>query len=632
MSARDDATHRTTVPRLPGTGRRAGGAVLAGAGLGFLLAALLVQHLPPGPWPRFEARVAWEGAPPAAAEWPRAPRPGESARCETQAGCVRLVVGAPRGKDACDLAAALQRRRLSGVGEGAARRAAVRAQWRVGRLPEPEPWLSQAARTAALVRGRLLLVMLLDPRVPAAIPPPSAAAERARARLEATEARVMRLALAAQPDSLETALTACATAESDWLRQVAMHPSLTSHVGLEAAWRWHERSLAPLLDGIERGLEARLTPAQEALVPAVAFDRALRLERLAPDPSAIFFVNGRWADDAKPVPVAATWALLLGPGTLAGALAGLVLAAPRRRRRERAAALRLARGLPRGLEVRVSGLPAPPRARDAETAWRSEISWLHVVSGPDRTRVAHGVGTLAAGFAARGERVLAVDAGRDLRLHERFGGDARWGLGECLDGEVPLLGAVQAAGRPGFYLLACGGSGLAGRWEALSGVLEEARRHFDRVILALGVGAPGAAALPLGGRVLEAWWAEPGPQLPRRAVTLGDRLGISFTNLNLDWLMQAEREVAGPAAEASAAVEAAASPALVESPEAEWTPPAGLAEAPVVSLPAEALLDVPPPVLDCDREVRDRLRFMVWMKRVQAERRSAAPVEVGTEG
>jgi hypothetical protein len=543
------------------------------------------------------------------------------------------VVGAPRGRDAGDLAAALQRRRLSGVGEGAARRAAVRAQWRVGRLPEPEPWLSRAARTAALVRGRLLLVMLLDPRVPAAVPPPSPAAERARARLEATEARVMRLAVAAQPDSLEVALTACAAAESDWLRQVAMHPSLTSHVGLEAAWRWHERSLAPVLDGIERGLEARLTPAQEALVPAVAFDRALRLERLAPDPSAIFFVNGRWAGDAKPVPVAATWALLLGPGTLAGALAGLALAAPRRRRRERAAALRLARGLPRGLEVRVSGLPAPPRARDAEAAWRSEIGWLHVVSGPDRARIAHGVGTLAAGFAARGERVLAVDAGQGLRLHERFGGDARWGLGECLDGEVPLLGAVQAAGRPGFYLLACGGSGLAGRWAALSGVLEEARRHFDRVILALGVGAPGAAALPLGGRVLEAWWAEPDRQLPRRASDLGDRLGISFTNLNLDWLMQGEREVV----ETPAARALVAPPAPLEAPAAEEAPPDEPAEVLVFAAPdgAPAAAEFPPEAplaLDCDREVRDRLRFMVWMRRVQAERRSAAPVEVGTEG
>ena len=46
---------------------------------------------------------------------------------------------------------------------------------------------------------------------------------------------------------------------------------------------------------------------------------------------------------------------------------------------------------------------------------------------------------------------------------------------------------------------------------------------------------------------------------------------------------------------------------------------------------AEALPEEPPPVLGCDPEMRDRLRFLVWMRRVQAERRAAAPVEVGTE-
>ena len=363
MSARDDAAHRMTVPRPPGTGQRVGVAVLAGSALGFVLAALLVQHLPPGPWPRYEARVAWQGGPPTAAEWPRAPRPGERARCVASDGGVQLVVSALRGEDAGALAAALQHRRLSGVDDGAARRAAVRAQWRAGRLPEPVPWLSRAALAAALVRGRLLLVMLLDPRVPAAAPPASPASERAYARLEAAGAQVARLALAARPDSLEAALTACAAAEGDWLRRVAAHPAVTSRAQLEAAWRWHERAMAPVLDGIERRLEARLTPAQEALVPRVAFDRALRLERLAPDPSAIFLVSGRRAGDVEAVPVARTWALLLGPGALAGGLAGLALAMPRRRRRERPAALRLVRGMPCGLEVRVSGLPRSRRAR-----------------------------------------------------------------------------------------------------------------------------------------------------------------------------------------------------------------------------------------------------------------------------
>jgi hypothetical protein len=626
MSARDDAAHRMTAARAPGTGRRVRDAVLAGAVLGFLLAALLVQHTPPGPWPRYEARVAWEGGPPTPAEWPRAPRPGERARCVERAGRAQLVVSAPRGEDARVLAAALQRRRLSGVEDGAARRAAVRAQWRAGRLPGSKPWLSRTIRSAALVRGRLLLVMLLDPRVPAAVPPPSPACDRAQARLEAAEARVTRLALAARPDSLGAALTVCAAAESDWLRQVAAHPAVESRTQLEAAWRWHERRRAPVLDGVERRLEARLTPAEEALVPPVAFERALWLERLAPDPAAIFFVSGWWADDPEPVAVAGTWVLLLGSGALAGALAGLALALPRRRRGERPVTPYLVRGMPAALSV-CAPEPPPLASRDSEPAWRSELGWLHVVSGPDRARVAHGVGTLAAGFLGRGERVLAVDAGQDLRLHERFGGDVRWGLGECLDGEVPLLGGVQSAGRPGFYLLGRGASGVGGRWQAVSRMLEEAHQHFDRVILVLGAGAPSAAALPLGGRVLEAWWAEPGDRLPRRAVALAGRLGIPFTNLNMNWLTQVVPEDA----EAASTGPAADGPAAVVEPATEEAVPVASVDVPADAVPArlQAPPEESPPVLGCDPNVRDRLRFLIWMRRVQAERRSAL-VEIGT--
>jgi hypothetical protein len=628
MSARDDASKPATATRTPGTGRRVAAAVLAGACLGFVASALVVQHVPAGPWPRYEVRVAWEGGPPAPAEWPRAARPGEGARCAEQGGRTVLVVRAVRGEDAGELASALQRRRLSGVDAAAMRRAAVRSRWRAGRLPGPEPWLSRAARTAALVRGRLLLVMLLDPGAPAAAPPTSGASGRAQARLDAAAAEVARLALAAQPDSLEAALTACAAAENEWLRQVAAQPAGVSRAQLEAAWRWHERRRAPALDAIERRLESRLTTTEETLVPPVAFDRALRLERLAPDPAAIVFVSGRWRTGVEPSPIARTWALLLGPGVLAGAAAGLALAVRRPRHRARRVPLRLVRGIPAGLSL-AAGRPEPPRLlRDPERAWRTELGWLHVVSGPDRARIAHGVGTLAEGLLARGERVLVVDAGPDLRLHERFGGDARWGLGECLAGEVPLLGAVQAAGRPGFYLLGRGAVGASGRWEALSAVLEEVRRHFDRVILAVGTGVPNAAALPLGGRVLEAWWAEPGTRLPRRAEALSERLGIPFANLNLNWLTHVEREGPEPASGEPAVISAAEA-----GPVAGVAPPAVTTDAAATVVPgvAPGVPDQPPPVLGCDPDVRDRLRFLVWTRRVRAERR-AAPVEVGTGG
>jgi len=85
---------------------------------------------------------------------------------------------------------------------------------------------------------------------------------------------------------------------------------------------------------------------------------------------------------------------------------------------------------------------------------------------------------------------------------------------------------VQATGRAGFFFLAHGAPASAGRWDELSRLLEAARDHFGRVVLALEPGAPRAAALPLGGRILEAWWAEPGPDLPRGGLLLSERLGI----------------------------------------------------------------------------------------------------------
>src|SRR5512137_2223658 len=109
MSARDDADMRASAPQPPGTRRGAWMGVVAGACLGFLASALLVQHLPPGPWPRYETRVTWTGGPPAAAEWPRPARPGEAAFCEGDGDRALLVVRSPRAEDARELAVALQR-------------------------------------------------------------------------------------------------------------------------------------------------------------------------------------------------------------------------------------------------------------------------------------------------------------------------------------------------------------------------------------------------------------------------------------------------------------------------------------------------------------------------------------------
>ena len=343
----------------------------------------------------------------------------------------------------------------------------------------------------------------------------------------------------------------------------------------------------------------------------------LLLERLVPAGDPLW----QWG------PSTGSWVALLAAGTLAGAALGLALCVPWLPRRLRPPRRGLLRGVPASLSPFFEACPAVPR-RDPRRAWDAELGWLHVVCGPDPARIAQAVNTLAGGFLERGDRVLLLDAGERLRLHERYGADTRWGLGECLAGEVPLLGAVQVAGRSGFFFLAHGTPWRSGGWNELSGLLEEAQAHFGRVLLALDPQAPRAAALPLGGRVLEAWWAEPGPALPRRATALSDRLGIPFACLNLDCLAQAMLEPGSAAAQENAdlprAAEEVARDRIAALPLAG--PEAGDSDRADSPEPSAGRDDsgAGPLVLDCDPDVRQRLRFLVWMRRVQAERRAVA--------
>ena len=647
MSAMEDATHPTSLAPASGTRRRTTGVLLACALAGAGLAGAGLTGAFPGRSaldgvPLFEARVRWQGGPPVMGEWPRPARGGERAVPLESGGRPWLAVRSFTAAGTEVLARDLQRRRLSGMDASSARRTEARARWRSGWVPGGMARLPRAGQCAALVRARLLLVSLADPRATSAAPLETPGTAAQRARLARAEAEVMRLASAARPDSLAAALTACASAEGEWLRALASEPVSDPHVRLEAAWRWHERSLASRLDPLERALEARVSKPQNDAVVTAAFSQALWLERRSPDPSAALLAHGDWDPAPRAFPIVPTWVALVAAGALAGGSLGLVLCVPWLGWRGRRRAARGARGVPAAWSARARDERFARLPRDPHCAWDAEPGWLHVVSGPDPARIAHAVATLAGRFLERGERVLLVDAGRRLRLHEKYGGDTRWGLGECLAGEVPLLGAVQVAGRAGFFFLAHGGPERAGRWDELSGLLEAARVHFDRVLLALDAKAPRAAALPLGGRVLEAWWAEPGPDLPRSAAALSDRVGIPFSCFELNWLMQAMLEV-----ESETRAQAPGAPLPVEDPEIARSgglAVAAVTEVPVIedadpdktafepaagaSEPAEVVEEVARSggeavVLGCDLEVRERLRFMVWMRRVRAERRAA---------
>ncbi|MBI5710130.1 MAG: hypothetical protein HZC42_07500, partial [Candidatus Eisenbacteria bacterium] len=420
------------------------------------------------------------------------------------------------------------------------------------------------------------------------------------ARLAAADANVERLARAAASDSLARALSAASLEERLWLTALARALPGDARGALESAWRAHERHRAAALHGLAAELEAALAPPERAPVALAAAERAFELEREVPDPAAVLYAAAPWEGPGPAQPLTGTWAALLA----AGALAGTLFVSP--------VAARVARRLRRARPRRED--PVSERLVAADRAW----SWLHVVSGPAAEAIARAVGDLGALFLARGERVLVVDGGRRLGLHRLNGGDARWGLIECLEGGMPLLGALQSGGHPGLFVLAHGAPARAERWDRLGAVLADARPHFTRVVLALDALAPRAVGEALAGRLLEGWWSERGPALPRSAQALSERLGIALCCMDLSTGVEPLLEVpagasAAPPAPCGADLEAAAFAAAC----AAAARGAGDRE-PAHASPAG------PPVLACDPQVRERLRFLLWMRRVQAEGRGAA--------
>jgi hypothetical protein len=174
---------------------------------------------------------------------------------------------------------------------------------------------------------------------------------------------------------------------------------------------------------------------------------------------------------------------------------------------------------------------------------------------------------------------------------------------------VPVLGLVQRGPASGLWLLARGGSRGHLAWSRLGRVVDEACSHFDRVLLA----AP-AAVLPslgygLSGREAAGWWAaatrtEPIP------VWASKRFGMSLSRLSLP-----------PAAELTPE---AVARALARIPAMPDPIPART----VLPGPAPAPVAAPPPaeptIVDCDLHVRERLRFLAWMRQVQRENQSGS--------
>jgi len=230
-------------------------------------------------------------------------------------------------------------------------------------------------------------------------------------------------------------------------------------------------------------------------------------------------------------------------------------------------------------------------------------SWLHVVTGADRARIGRATFEVVAHAIARRRRIVVVDASRGLRLHARLGLSARLGLVECMAHGAPALGLLQSSGFTGLFLLARGRAGRLIDWLPLDRVLEELRPHFDQVLLVFERDIPPVIGGVLAGRLVSGWWAGPGAAGGRLASRASASLAIPLFDIDLAGISDASLE----------ALEARLG-ALLPGP------PAGSFEAPFVSPEPPPIRVSPPAILDCDLQIRQKLRFLAWMRRMRTER------------
>lgn len=240
----------------------------------------------------------------------------------------------------------------------------------------------------------------------------------------------------------------------------------------------------------------------------------------------------------------------------------------------------------------------PPPAHDPAAI----AGGLHLVAGGARDRVARAVCELVAHGLARDERVVVVDTTRAFRLHRPLGLSARLGFVECMAQGQPALGLLQSGGFTGLFLLARGRTAKLADWLPIDRVLEELRPHFDRVILAFDPQTPAVVGSLLAGRLMHGWWAGPGSAGNRAAVRASNRLAIALSRIELAAIPKASLE----------AIEAR----LVGFARPEPAPPPPV---PIAPGPPLRFLVSPPAVLDCDLQIRQKLRFLAWMRRMRTE-------------
>jgi hypothetical protein len=563
--------------------------VVSGLVLGGLIGACVAIAFAPPRGARFEARQPWVVAAPSAQDWPRVPRTGERVRLEHALDGATLVVTGADAAGARALArafAAWQSPTESALREASAR---VRLEWR-GELPaESPPHRTPAAECASLLFARTIWGRTLADRLPIpapAVPPEAAVVPEG---VDAAWNEVNAAASATDPRRLLNALREATARETAWFGNRDLWQGEAAPVHAERWRRWQDQRAEELEGKAERML-ADQGQLQRRFAELAVHPHLVEFDATVPDPWLPFAS----ADPAtlRPLvrPIPRVWLPTIEWGAGLGAAFALALTLLRARRRARALAEEVARLGPL--------LPDPSEAGPS----------LHVVTGPTAAAVTRGALELAARRLAFGERVLLVDGSARLRLHERLGRDARWGLLECLAAEMPVLGLIQYAGHPGLYLLAHGNADRAVGWSRLGQKLEEAVPHFGRIVLVLDPQAPAELGDALIGSAMEGWWGQLDGALARAAEQATARFGIVFHSLDLERMPE-------PSLEAMAERVAALRP---EGPVPE---PAPITAPVAVHRPEPVQPALEPIVLDCDLQVLERLRFLAWMRRLQADAR-----------
>jgi hypothetical protein len=581
---RDDAVavRKTSSVSMPGIA----------AALG-LLAAVGLAAFPPARWRAYEALLVVPDLEGVLADPGATPRraPGIERRFDARNGSwIYTARAATREGAEAELAAVAAD--LLARGASAEPAAPELMPW-VG----PAPPLTPAAATAAELLAEAQLASeaawALGPAPVVTLPAASTVQLRLRGALATLDADLRAAVRDRDPRRVSELGQVIAATEVAWARQwvrpaageAGTRDALArARALLRVRWMRRAREMRAeavrLLGASDRGERARaLSAAQWRARDLMALRPGLRgLGRAA--------ALSPWIADARPLLLPRAIAGLAAGALVAAAVLGVGWLGARFGRRGVPTQKRLTRG--------VAGL-SPFQAR------------LHWVAGPTPGCVAAACYELATRSTEHGERVLVVDAGERLQLHRVVGRERNWGLTECVREGLPLLGVVQDTGVERLHLLARGERGPLPGWTELARSLAQARPHFDRVIVGLD---PGKRPRPPADLAAGAswWWAHP-PGGPARAPKwLGDSIGNAVNAIPIEGPPEVALEVVRQAAPSSLTPVAAVRAEPLESPRP--------------TLPA--------PVLDCDLQVQERLRFLTWLRRMQTESRAPAqPVEDG---